>query len=52
MITREPVEGKREIVGFIDDIENEVLKIRIKGSQELVHIPLSVIAKARLEVEW
>lgn len=52
VITREPVEGKREIVGFIDDIENEVLKIRIKGSQELVHIPLSVIAKARLEVEW
>jgi ribosome maturation factor RimP len=52
VITREPVNGKREFVGFIDDIEREILKIRLKDSKEVVHIPLSVIAKARLEVEW
>jgi ribosome maturation factor RimP len=52
VITREPINGKREFVGFIDDIEREILKIRLKDSKEVVHIPLSVIAKARLEVEW
>ena len=52
VITREPVNGKREFVGFIDDIEREILKIRLKDGKEVVHIPLSVIAKARLEVEW
>ncbi len=52
VITREPVEGKREIIGFIDDIEKGVLKVRPKGEEKVIHIPLSVIAKARLEVEW
>ncbi len=52
VITKEPIEGKRELVGFIDDIENGILKVRIKGEDKIVHIPLSAIAKARLEVEW
>ena len=52
VITKEPIDGKREIVGFIEDIENGILKVRPKGEERIVHIPLSVIAKARLEVEW
>jgi len=52
VITKEPVEGKREIVGYIEDIEGGILKIRPKGEERIIHIPLSVIAKAKLEVEW
>jgi ribosome maturation factor RimP len=52
VITREPIEGKREFVGFIEDIENGILKLKPKGEERTIHIPLSVIAKARLEVEW
>jgi ribosome maturation factor RimP len=52
VITREPIEGKREIVGLIDDIEQGILKVKPKGEDRIIHIPLSAIAKARLEVEW
>ena len=52
VITRSPIEGKREIVGYIDDVEDGVLKVRPKGEERIIHIPLSAIAKARLEIEW
>ncbi len=52
VITKEPIEGKREIVGFIEDIDQGILKVKIKKEDKVVHIPLSAIAKARLEVEW
>jgi ribosome maturation factor RimP len=52
VITREPIEGKREFVGYIEDIDRGILQIKLKKEQQIVHIPLSAIAKARLEVEW
>jgi ribosome maturation factor RimP len=52
VITKEPVEGRREWVGIIDDIDGGILRIKPKGEDRIIHIPLSVVAKARLEVEW
>jgi ribosome maturation factor RimP len=52
VITREPIEGKREFVGYIEDIDRGIFQIKLKKEQQIVHIPLSAIAKARLEVEW
>jgi ribosome maturation factor RimP len=52
VITKEPIEGKREFVGFIEDIDQGILKVKLRKEEKIIHIPLSAIAKARLEVEW
>ncbi len=51
VILREPIQNKRELGGYIDDVKDGVLRLRDKGTQELLHIPISVIAKANLEIE-
>jgi ribosome maturation factor RimP len=50
-ILREPIQNRRELIGEIEDVKEEVLILRDKGTGELLHIPLSVIARANLEIE-
>ncbi len=49
IVLREPVGGKRELKGYIQDVEQDLLKV--KDGDNIYHIPLSVIAKAHLELE-
>lgn len=49
VVLREPVGGKRELRGYIDSVEQGVL--RVKDEENLYHIPLSIVAKANLELE-
>ena len=51
LILKEPVEGKREVVGYIEDVKNGIIDIREKEKGKVLHIPFSAIAKGRLEIE-
>jgi ribosome maturation factor RimP len=51
VILREPIQNRRELIGEIEDVKEDVLMLRDKGTGELLHIPLSVIARANLEIE-
>ena len=52
VIVKQPVEGKREWIGFIEDFEKGILKLRPKNEKRVIEIPFELIAKARLEFEW
>jgi len=51
LILKEPIEGKREVVGYIEGVGNGIIDIREKASGNILHIPFSSIAKGRLEIE-
>jgi len=51
LILKEPIEGKREVVGLIEDVRNGIIDIRDKEKGDILHIPFSAIAKGRLEIE-
>jgi ribosome maturation factor RimP len=51
VILRSPLEGKRELKGYISDVKEGILQLREKESSQLLHIPFSTIAKAHLEIE-
>jgi Uncharacterised BCR, YhbC family COG0779. len=50
-LLREPIQNRRELIGEIEDVKEDVLMLRDKGTGELLHIPLSIIARANLEIE-
>ncbi len=47
-ILREPIEGKREITAYIEGISEGIVIVKTDEGNKL-HVPLSYIAKARLE---
>ena len=51
LILKEPIEGRREVVGYIENVRNGIIDIREKASGNILHIPFSAIAKGRLEIE-
>ncbi len=51
VILREPVEGKREIKGYIEGVKEGILHIREKETGKEYYIPISFIARANLEIE-
>ncbi|NPB06557.1 MAG: ribosome maturation factor RimP [Aquificae bacterium] len=51
LILREPVEGRREVVGYIEQVRDGIIDIREKDGEGVLHIPFSAIAKGRLEIE-
>jgi len=51
LILKEPIEGRREVVGYIEDVRNGIIDIREKEKGDILHIPFSAIAKGRLEIE-
>ncbi|MGB9874173.1 MAG: ribosome maturation factor RimP [Hydrogenobacter sp.] len=51
VILRSPLEGKRELKGYISDVKEGILHLKEKESSQLLHIPISAIAKAHLEIE-
>ncbi|QWK19433.1 MAG: ribosome maturation factor RimP [Hydrogenobacter thermophilus] len=50
-VLREALEGKRELKGYIVDVKEGILQLREKDSNRVLHIPLSIIARAHLEIE-
>lgn len=51
VILREPVEGKREMKGYIQGLKENILQLREKDTGKEYYIPLSSIARANLEIE-
>ncbi len=51
LVLREALEGKRELKGYIVDVKEGILQLREKDSNRVLHIPLSIIARAHLEIE-
>ncbi|ADC89801.1 protein of unknown function DUF150 [Thermocrinis albus DSM 14484] len=51
VILRQPVEGRREIKGYIRGVTEGVLKLEEKDSRNILHVPLSHVARANLEME-
>jgi ribosome maturation factor RimP len=51
VVLREPIQNRRELIGRIEDVKDDVLVLKDKGTEELLHIPLSMIARANLEIE-
>ncbi|MCS6957627.1 MAG: ribosome maturation factor RimP [Aquificaceae bacterium] len=51
LIMREAVEGKRELKGYIESLKEGILQLREKDTGKEYHIPLSLIARANLELE-
>jgi|UniRef100_A0A7C2V9T3 ribosome maturation factor RimP len=51
LVLRDAIEGKRELKGYIEGIKESILHVREKGTDKEYHIPLSLIAKANLELE-
>ena len=47
--TREPVDGRREVVGRLESVEPDTLTLREAGESR--RVPRDVVTKARLEVE-
>jgi ribosome maturation factor RimP len=47
--TREPVDGRRELVGRLESVEPDALTLREAG--EARRVPRDLVSKARLEVE-
>ncbi|GBC89083.1 Ribosome maturation factor RimP [bacterium HR13] len=50
-VLRDALEGKRELKGYIVDVKEGILQLREKDSNRVLHIPLSIIARAHLEIE-
>ncbi len=51
VILREPVGGRREATGYVEDVREGIITIREKDKGEILHIPFSAIARGRLEPE-
>jgi len=51
VILRQPVEGKREAIGYVEMVREGIITLREKESSQLLHIPFSTIARGRLEPE-
>ncbi len=51
IVLREPVEGKRDMKGYIEGVKEGILQLREKETAKEYHIPLSLIARANLEIE-
>ena len=51
VILKEPVQGKREITGYIGGVEEGIIALQEKEGGETFHIPFSLIARGRLEPE-
>jgi len=51
MILREPVMGKREVTGYIEDVGEGIITVRERERGEVFHIPFSAVARGRLEPE-
>ncbi len=51
VILREPIEGKRDMKGYIQGIKEGILQLREKETDKEYYIPLSLIARANLEIE-
>lgn len=51
VVLREPVEGKRDMKGYIERVKEGILQLREKETGKEYHIPLSFIARANLEIE-
>ncbi len=51
VILNKPVEGLREVTGYIEDVKEGIITLREKGRGNVYHIPFSAIAKGRLELE-
>ncbi|MFN3813708.1 MAG: ribosome maturation factor RimP [Aquificaceae bacterium] len=51
VVLKEPFLGKMEVRGYIEDAKEGVIKLRDRGSNEVLHIPISSIARANLEIE-
>jgi ribosome maturation factor RimP len=51
VVASEPVHGQSHFEGRIEGVEGDVVVMRL-GRTKLVRIPMSVIARARLEVEF
>jgi len=51
VVLREPVGGRREATGYVEEVREGIITIREKEKGEELHIPFSAIAKGRLEPE-
>ncbi len=51
VVLREAVEGKRDMKGYIEGLKEGILHLREKESNKDYHIPLSLVARANLEIE-
>ncbi len=51
VILREPVGGRREATGYVENVREGIITIREKEKGEELHIPFSAIARGRLEPE-
>ncbi len=51
IVLRQPVEGKREATGYVEEVKEGIITIREKESGQLFYIPFSTIARGRLEPE-
>ncbi len=51
VVLREPVGGRREATGYVEDVKEGIITLREKEKGEELHIPFSAIAKGRLEPE-
>jgi ribosome maturation factor RimP len=51
VVLREPVGGKREATGYVEDVKEGIITLREREKGEALHIPFSAIAKGRLEPE-
>ncbi|ADO44432.1 protein of unknown function DUF150 [Hydrogenobacter thermophilus TK-6] len=51
LVLREALEGKRELKGYIVDVKEGILQLREKDSGKMFHTPLSIVARAHLEIE-
>ncbi len=51
VILKEPIENRREILGYIQQAKEDLLVIKSKEGRNLLHIPISAIARAHLEIE-
>ncbi|WP_029552273.1 ribosome maturation factor RimP [Thermocrinis jamiesonii] len=51
IILKEPIENKREILGYIQEAKENLVIIKSKEDGSILHIPISAIAKAHLEIE-
>ena len=51
VVASEPVDGQTHFDGRIEGVDGEVVVMRL-GRARLVRIPVSLVARARLEVEF
>lgn len=51
VVLREPVGGRREATGYVEDVREGIITLREREKGEELHIPFSAIARGRLEPE-